>query len=135
MLSDDELYEGFPREKVEAWKKEAWQRWGETYAESNRRVRSWSKEKLTAVKAEGERITGALGAAMDRGPDDPHVQSLVAVFYVDLRHYDEPTPEVFAGLGRMYVDHPDFRARFDGIRPGLAAFLRDAMARYAASGT
>jgi hypothetical protein len=35
----------------------------------------------------------------------------------------------------MYVDHPDFRARFDGIRPGLAAFLRDAMARYAASGT
>jgi DNA-binding transcriptional MerR regulator len=135
MLSDDELYEGFPREKVEAWKKEAQQRWGETYAESNRRVRSWSKEKLAAVKAEGERITGALGAAMDRGPEDAHVQSLVAEFYEHLRHYYEPTPEVFAGLGRTYVDHPDFRARFDGIRPGLAEFLCDAMARYAASRT
>jgi DNA-binding transcriptional MerR regulator len=135
MLSDEELYDGFPKEKVEAWKKEAQERWGDSYVESNRRVRSWSKEKLGAVKAEGERITGALGAAMDRGPDDPYVQSLVAEFYEHLRHYYEPTPEVFAGLGRMYVEHPDFRARFDGIRPGLAEFLRDAMARYAASRT
>jgi hypothetical protein len=40
---------------------------------------------------------------------------------------------MFAGLGQMYVEHPDFRARFDGIRPRLAEFLRDAMARYAAA--
>jgi DNA-binding transcriptional MerR regulator len=133
MLSDDELYEGFPREKVEAWKKEAQERWGDSYAESDRRVRSWTKEKLAAVRADGERITAALGAAMDRGPDDPQVQALVGEFYEHLRHYYEPTPEMFAGLGRMYVEHPDFRARFDGIRPRLAEFLRDAMARYAAA--
>ena len=28
MLTDDELYEGFPKEKVEAWKAEAQERWG-----------------------------------------------------------------------------------------------------------
>jgi hypothetical protein len=50
-----------------------------------------------------------------------------------LRHFYEPTPEVFAGLGRLYVDHPEFRERYEGIRPGLAAFLRDAMAVYAES--
>jgi hypothetical protein len=135
MLSDEDLYDGFPKEKVEAWKKEAQERWGETYVESNRRVRSWSREKLAAVKAEGARITGALGAATDRRPEDPHVQSLVAEFYEHLRHYYEPTPEMFAGLGQMYMDHPDFRARFEGIRPGLSQFLRDAMARYASSRT
>jgi DNA-binding transcriptional MerR regulator len=132
MLTDDELYEGFPHEKVEAWKAEAEARWGETYRESNRRVRAWSKEKLAAVKAEGERITGSLAELMDRGPSDAHVQALVGELYEHLRHYYEPTPEVFAGLGRMYFEAPEFHARYEAIRPGLARFLREAMGVYAA---
>jgi DNA-binding transcriptional MerR regulator len=131
MRSDEELYEGFPKEKVDEWKAEAEARWGDAYVESDRRVRSWSKEKLAAVRAEGEGITSELSGLMDRGPLDPSVQALAGRFYEHLRHYYEPSPEVFAGLGRMYVDHPDFRARFEALRPGLAAFLRDAMAAYA----
>jgi len=133
MLSDEELYEGFPKEKVEAWKAEARERWGREYEESTRRVRSWPKEKLAAVKAEGERITRDLASEMERGPADPRVQALVAEFHQHLRHFYEPTPERIAGLGRLYVDHPDFRARYEAVRPGLAEFLREAMALYAGS--
>jgi hypothetical protein len=60
MPTDDELYEGFPKVRVEAWKAEAEARWSETYRESNRRVRAWSKENRAAVKAVGERIPGSL---------------------------------------------------------------------------
>ncbi|BEP13415.1 hypothetical protein acdb102_17260 [Acidothermaceae bacterium B102] len=37
----------------------------------------------------------------------------------------------YAGLGRLYVEHPDFRARYDRCDPGLAEFLSAAMAAYA----
>jgi MerR family transcriptional regulator, thiopeptide resistance regulator len=133
MLTDEELYSGFPREKAEAWRKEAEQRWGERYGEATRRVRSWSREKLAAVKAEGRRIEHDLAAAMDRGPGDARVQGLVGQLHQHLRHFYEPTPETIAGLGRMYVEHPDFKERYEAIRPGLADFLRDAMALYAES--
>ena len=96
-------------------------------------MRSWSKENLAAVKAEGERITRDLGAAMDHGPEDARVQALVGELHLHLRQFYEPTPETIAGLGRLYVEHPDFRARYEAVRPGLAAFLREAMAVYAAS--
>lgn len=128
MLSDEELYEGFPKEKVEAWNAEAAERWGDTYRQSNRRVRSWSKERLAEVRAEGERITGEMASLMDRGPSDPRVQELAAAFYRHLHRFYDPTPEMFAGLGRLYVEHPDFRERYEAIRPGLAEFLRDTMA-------
>jgi DNA-binding transcriptional MerR regulator len=53
MLKDEELYEGFPEEKAEAWQAEAKARWGSTYEESNRRVRSWSKLDGELTRDEG----------------------------------------------------------------------------------
>ena len=38
---------------------------------------------------------------------------------------------MFQGLGQHYADHPEFRANYDKYRPGLADFMRDAMAYYA----
>ncbi len=35
----------------------------------------------------------------------------------------------------MYVDDPCFTANYDKIKPGLAVFVRDAMAAYADSAT
>ena len=35
---------------------------------------------------------------------------------------------MYRGLGQMYVDDPRFTATYDKVRPGLAVFMRDAMA-------
>jgi hypothetical protein len=35
---------------------------------------------------------------------------------------------MYRGLGQMYVDAPRFTATYDKVRPGLAVFIRDAMA-------
>lgn len=52
-----------------------------------------------------------------------------------LHHYDQigllrPSARTAAGY-RLYVDHPDFRAFYEKVRPGLAQFMQAAMAHYA----
>jgi hypothetical protein len=42
-----------------------------------------------------------------------------------------PDRESYPGLGRLYVDDPRFRDNYEQVRPGLAEYLRDAMAAYA----
>ena len=49
----------------------------------------------------------------------------------DTRRSAQPWGTAFAGLGDLYVDSPDFHARYDAVRPGLAEYVRDAMAAYA----
>ena len=31
-----------------------------------------------------------------------------------------PSAEAYAGLGSMYVEHPEFKARYDAMAPGFA---------------
>jgi hypothetical protein len=42
-----------------------------------------------------------------------------------------PNRDSFTGLGQNYVDHPDFKARYNAKHPALAEFPRDAIAAYA----
>jgi len=74
---------------------------------------------------------GYLGAGMEQGPGDPGVQAAVAALYqhINLRFYVCP-PEVFRGLADLYVTDARFTATWDRVRPGLAAFLGEAMHQY-----
>lgn len=55
------------------------------------------------------------------------------------RHYDwiggawgrRPEPASYLGLGAIYLEHPDFRAKFDGRQDGLAEYLVAAMTSFA----
>jgi hypothetical protein len=44
-----------------------------------------------------------------------------------------PDKPRFEGLGAVYVDDPEFRARYDGVAPGLAEYLAHAMRVFAAA--
>jgi DNA-binding transcriptional MerR regulator len=113
MLSDEELYEGFDGESVRKMKDEAEARWGATaaYAESRKRMRAMTKEAWARVKAEGAAVDEAALAAMKAGlaPDSPSVQKIMDRKFAHLRNFYEPTKEMFAGLGRLYCEHEDFR--------------------------
>jgi hypothetical protein len=41
-----------------------------------------------------------------------------------------PDADAYAALGRLYVEHADFRAMYDALHPRLSAFLAEAMAAY-----
>lgn len=47
------------------------------------------------------------------------------------RFFWTPDAQSFVALGQGYVDDPRFTATYDAIAPGLAVYLRDAMAIYA----
>jgi DNA-binding transcriptional MerR regulator len=139
MLTDEELYEGFTKEQIRRYTREAKERWGKgpQYAESQRRVRSWSKEKLAAIKKAGAGVEEGLAAIVKAGrlgPEAREAQELIARWADYIRSFYDPSPEVFRGLGEMYVENPEFRARYDALAPGLAEFMRDAMAIFADNG-
>jgi DNA-binding transcriptional MerR regulator len=131
-LTDEELYEGLPKEQVERWKREVDERYDpKLVAETNRRVHAMGKEQWNAVKAEGDAISRRMAELMGRPADDPEVQATIARQHAWIENFYPCSAEMFQGLGQHYADHPEFRANYDKYRPDLADFMRDAMAYYA----
>jgi DNA-binding transcriptional MerR regulator len=133
-LTDEELYEGFsPKEKeqLKEYEAEARDRWGEMAAESQRRVRQMSKAQWQAVQEEGNAATSLMAETMGRPVSDPDVQAAIARHHAWIENFYPCPAEMYRGLGQMYVDDPRFTATYDKVRPGLAVFMRDAMAYYA----
>jgi DNA-binding transcriptional MerR regulator len=131
-MTDAELYEGFTTEQIERWQREVKERYDPALvAESNRRVRAMSKEQWNAVKAEGDAVTQRMAELMDRVPGDPEVQATVARHHGWIERFYPASAEVYRGLGRGYAEHPEFRAFYETYRPGLADFMKEAMAYYA----
>ena len=131
-LTDEELYEGLPKEQVDRWKREVDERYDPTLvAESNRRVHAMSKEQWNGVKAEGDAISRRMAELMGRPADDPEVQATIARQHAWIENFYPCSAEMFQGLGQHYAEHPEFRANYDKYHPDLADFMRDAMAYYA----
>jgi DNA-binding transcriptional MerR regulator len=131
-LTDEELYEGLPKEQVERWKREVDERYDpKLVAESNRRVHAMSKDQWNDVKAEGDAISRRMAELMGRAAGDPEVQATIARQHAWIENFYPCSAEVFQGLGQHYAENPEFRANYDKYRPGLADFMRDAMAYYA----
>lgn len=135
MLSDKELYEGFDDETIVRYEREAKERWGHTdaYAQSRKKVKAMSKEQWASVKARGEEIALAFADAFKAGKESggPEAMALCARWVEHLRAFYDPTPEMIEGLGALYVEHPEFRAYYEKLAPGLADWLKPAMAAYA----
>lgn len=138
-MNERELFGGFSAETQaghEAWLEA---RFGDDarakIAGSKARMTGWSKADFQALKAEGEAIEQAMGRALTDGlpVDSGAVRALMA------RHHawvaktwpNPPTAEAFAGLGAMYLEHPEFTARYEAVAPGLTEYLAEAMRSYA----
>jgi DNA-binding transcriptional MerR regulator len=131
-VTDEELYAGFTAEQKELYEREVREEYDpELVAESNRRVRNMSKAQWQDLQGEGEALHTALAGLMDRPPDDPEVQALIARHYAMMNQFYPVSAEIYRGLGQLYVSNQEFRAFYDKIRPGLADFLQPAMAYYA----
>ncbi len=137
-MQSDELFEVFDDFDPRDYDDEVQRHWGQTdaYAESARRTAAYSKADWQAIKAESDDITADFVAALDResAPGDPAVQAIVDRHFRHLaRWFYTPTPEMYAGLGDLYVNDPRFTRNIDKAREGLAAFQRAAMRTYAQS--
>ncbi|MBM3269201.1 MAG: MerR family transcriptional regulator [Candidatus Sericytochromatia bacterium] len=128
-MSAEQLFEGFDDSRYRA---EAEQRWGkDVVADSYRRMERLSAQDRDAIKAEAEAIGTGFAGLVGRDPADPEVQAVAARHHAWVNRFWDCSPEAFRNLGQMYVDDARFTATYDRIRPGLAVFVRDAMAAFA----
>ena len=111
---------------------EAEQRWGDTEAwqQSQRRTSALSKDDWLAIRAETEALEVELAAAMTSGvaPTDERALELAERHRRTIEHFYDVPYEMHRGLGQMYVDDPRFTRHYDDRAPGLAEWLRDAIA-------
>jgi DNA-binding transcriptional MerR regulator len=106
MLQVEDLYEGIPQDKAEAWRAEAMTKWGkETILEAENNMRSLSKEEL---KTELNDISEKLTALMNGDPGNPEVQQLIARRYQIILRFTggqikQGKLAYLRGLGELYV--------------------------------
>ncbi len=115
------------------YRQEAENRWGgtEAYRESVRREKARTPEQRAREKAQTTQIFRNMAALMDRNPEDPAVQAVVARWQAFItRTYYPCSRQILAGLGQMYQEDPRFAAAFEQVKTGLASFFARAIAHY-----
>ena len=132
-LTPEERAELFGDWSPDEHEQEAEERWGTTtaYAESRRRVSGHTKDDWRQIKEEAARLESSMAEAMRAGVD-PASEPAMALAerhrqQISRWYYDCVYP-MHRGLGQMYVDDERFRARYEEIEPGLAAWLCAAIA-------
>nr|WP_281353558.1 TipAS antibiotic-recognition domain-containing protein [Phytoactinopolyspora mesophila] len=131
-MNPNEIYQGF--ENHREYEAEARQRWGdEAVDRGNAIVAEWTPEQWAAAKAEFDAQNEGLAQLMDAGTPvaDEQVQAIIERHYNGMTQFWTPDRESYTGLGQMYVDDDRFAQNYEAVRPGLAAYLRDAIAVYA----
>jgi hypothetical protein len=128
-MSHEDLFDGFDPEEH---REEADRRWGQTEAwrESQRRTARYGPEDWKAMKAELDAIHAEYLAAMAEGP--PTSDRATDAAEAARRHVDRwfypCSYEIHGALGELYAADPRFAATYEKLAPGLAAYVRDAIA-------
>lgn len=126
-----EYYQGFSDERIEKYREEVRQRWGEkTLQESEERVIKMGKAKFAALQAEGGKIFQAISDNMSKGYESSVVQAQVAEWRKWLENFHHYSDEAVLGLGQMYSQSPDFAEFFRKIHQDLPEFFTKAIEHY-----
>lgn len=100
---------------------------------SNAAIRALSKEEQAGVAGQMDDLFRSLSHLRGENPASAAVQKAMEQMF---RYFNEQfggiyTPEIFAGLGQMYVEDARFTKNIDRYGDGLAQFLARAMSIYA----
>jgi MerR family transcriptional regulator, thiopeptide resistance regulator len=124
------MFDGFDQAALE---EEARQRWGQgpEWAESQKKWKSYSDADKAEMERENEAILDGLVAHLNREPDDPAVQAVIAQHHGSINRWFFTCPkDIYRQIGDGYVNDPRFTAYWDSVKPGLAVFVRDAIRVY-----
>jgi DNA-binding transcriptional MerR regulator len=136
-MDQKEMFEAFDMSEIEKHKEkyaeETKQHYGQTdaYMESQKKTANYTKEDWAAIMKRRDELYTRIASLMDMGPANPQVQETVAQCRQHITdNFYNCTPEIFRGLGDLYVNDERFTANIDKIKTGLAKFLREAMHIY-----
>ncbi len=132
VMTDEERFELFGAQDPARHEAEVRARWGQTeaFAESARRTRRYGAREWGAIQAEAGELSAALARLAEAGAPagGPEAMALAEAHRAHLERWFYPCPAAMhRGLGDLYVDDARFAASYERVRPGLAAYLRDAI--------
>lgn len=140
-VKDKDLFKGFAPEKQAEYEDWLVERYGgdirQDIERSKAKLSSLDSESMAARIAEGEEAGKALAEAFRTGakPDDPANAPLLARHHawIEAMWDRDCSSEAYAGMADLYLDHPDFRTKFDSDGgAGFTVWLTAAMKAYAA---
>ena len=134
-MKDEDLYKGFAPEKQPEYEAYLIARFGDkaraSIDASKSALKTWPEVEWRRSSQEYAEVEAGLGQALADGlpMDSAAVQALIRRHHawVGVMWTRWPSRDAYAGLGQLYADHPDFRARYEAVRPGLTEYLVGAM--------
>jgi DNA-binding transcriptional MerR regulator len=131
-MTNEEMLEVFGDFDPAQYEDEARERWGDTdaYKQSAGRTARYTKVDWQQVGAEAAAINDAFIALMRAGipPTTAEARAVAEQHRAHIsKWFYDCTPQVHAGLGRMYVEDERFTRNIDRAAPGLARYMSAAM--------
>ncbi len=125
-------FTAFDAKELEAYAKEAKERWGGTPAYQEFQERAKEKPDFAQANRRLMDCFAQLGRVKDQDPASPEVQKLVEALRQTIsENFYTCTPEILRGLGEMYAADPRFRENIDRAGgPGAAEFASRAIAAF-----
>ncbi len=127
-------FQAFDKSKLEAYAKEAKQKWGQTaaYKEFEQKTEGQTAEELLTEGNAMMGIFAKIGAIRESDPTAEPAQKLVAELQAFITaHYYCCTKEILAGLGTMYAAEGEMQDNIDHAGgAGTAQFAAQAIAHY-----
>ncbi len=138
-MNDKAMYQGFSPEKQAEYETWLVDRYGGDMRaqidESKARTRGFTQADFDLTQGEVEEIEAGLAASLGQGlpASSEPVQALMRRHHawVAAAWNRKPARDAYVGLGQLYQDHPDFRARYEGRVAGLTDYLTEAMRVFA----
>ena len=129
-------FTAFDAKELEAYAKEAKERWGGTPAYQEFQERAKGKPDFAQANRRLMDCFAQLGRVKDQDPASPEVQKLVEALRQTIsENFYTCTPEILRGLGEMYAADPRFRENIDRAGgPVAAEFASRAIAAWRSLG-
>ena len=129
-MSAEEKFEGFDHGE---YAEETKERWGNTdsYAQSQQRLEGYSKDDVEKAKQEAEDIAARFGALKRSGADSdsPEAAQLAEEHRLHIdRWWYSCSKSMHVNLGDLYVQDQRFTDYWDKHEPGLAQYVKEAIA-------
>jgi DNA-binding transcriptional MerR regulator len=133
-MSDKEKFEGFKQKLIDdnerEYGREIREKYGDDIIEaSNQKVKNFSREQYAEIERLSAELDDTLKAAFETGnPAGELAQKACELHKKWLCcFWKSYSREAHIGVTQMYVEDPRFKAHYNKIAPGCAAFLRDAV--------
>lgn len=137
MITDKELYEGFPKNDGKKLRQEAVEKYGKEKVETSETfLKKLSKEEFEKLKQDQKDIFNNLFSMASKNPEEEAVQLEVAKHFQNILQFwgkNESSTDVwkdYIGLGKLYVSDQRYTSVNGKAQPAFAEFLAKAISYY-----